>query len=240
MRQQRQLAPRHHRARAAEQDLEHQSGADAPGVVRVVRLGAVADDRRGQRHHLARDVAVVVQAQHDRQVRAQHRAAGLELRALHIVDANGCTGAVQLQRQRVDGPGGLQAEADLLLEEAVGFRSDAPARDGPATHDGNDLDVAARLRDRIQKAADLAHATELLGDRGALDDAERRVVAQGGGNRIEIVGFLADVDQRYSHFFHDIHCPPGAPVSRVSCDETSEPAVMAHCHAGAPRPAQLR
>ena len=60
MREQGQLAPGHHRARAAVQDLDQQFAGDASGVIRVVRLRTVPDDGCAERNHFLRNVTVVV------------------------------------------------------------------------------------------------------------------------------------------------------------------------------------
>ncbi len=126
-------------------DADQELRSDPAGVEGVVRLRAVADDRRADLHHLARDVGVVVEAEHDRHVRPEDRAAERDLLALDIVDAIRRAGAVQLQREPVDRPAAARPAPDALLEVAVGLARDAAAGDRPAPDDRNRLDGEDRI-----------------------------------------------------------------------------------------------
>ena len=220
MRQQRQFAPGHDRACTPVKDLEHDLRAQPAGVVRVVRLGPVADDGRAQSHHFFCDVAVVVQAQHDGHIGSENIPACLQLSALNIVDAIGGAGAVNLQRQRINRAGGLQAEPDFLLKETVGILSDASTRDRPPADDGNHGDVVTRCLDDIEKATNLPYPTEGVKNSPAFNDAKGLIVAQGRGDRVEVVGFLTDVNECNTHIFDDSHCVLGTCLAVVSCSET--------------------
>ena len=79
-----------------------------------------ADDGVDALDHLLRDVGVVIEPEHDRDVRPEDLAAERGLLALDVVDALGRAGAVQLQRQPVDpAPRRFEPAADLVVKIVV-------------------------------------------------------------------------------------------------------------------------
>ena len=207
MRDQRDFAPRRHRLQLFGDDADQQVGADDAGIERIVRLGAVADNRVGIVDDLPGDIAVVIEPENDRHVGAQDFSAELDLLALDIVDLLGGAGAVQLQRQPVDLAGCGEALPDLVLEEFESFGSDTPTGHGPGADDGDRLDLEPRVGDGLIVPAGLADGTDLFDQLGALVDAEGAVVVHGGQHRIEVVGFLPDVNERDTQF--------GSPVDEL-------------------------
>jgi hypothetical protein len=199
MRDHRDLAPCHRRPYLAGRDADQQFGADAAGVEGIVRLRAVADDRRREIDHALRHVGMMIERHDDRHVRPQNLAADRELRALDVVDALRGAGAVELQRQPVDASGASQAVADARLEEQPALGRDAPARRGPAAGDRNRFDRAARRLDRGEIAADLPDIAQLLEDLRAIVEAEGAEIAHRRRHRVEVVGLLTDVDEREAH-----------------------------------------
>jgi len=166
MRQQAQLAPRHHRLDLARDRADQESGADPAGVERLVRLGAMRDDPRAERHHARGHVGVVVERHDDRYVGPEDLAAQRELLALDVVDARrtvaalGSTSTMKVQREAVDPPGGFQAVADLVLKEPPRLLGDAPAGGRPGAEDRHGLDRAAGLFYRFEIAAEWAQRTQ--------------------------------------------------------------------------------
>ena len=194
MGQQRQFAPGHDGACTTVKDFEHELGADTAGIVGVMRLGAVADDGCAQLDHFFRHIGMVVQAEHDGYGRPQHCAAGLQLLALNIIHSHGGAGTVELQRKRVNAACGLQPEPNLLFKKRIGSSINAPARHGPATNNGHHFYRFAAGLYGINKTTDLPYATVGAGDRWAFNNTKRFVVAQRGCHRVEVVGFLSNMD----------------------------------------------
>ena len=194
MGQQRQFAPSHNGTCTTVQNFEHELGADTTGIVRVMRLGSVADDGRAQRDHFFCHIGMVVQAEHDGYGRPQHCAAGLQLLTLNIIYSHCGAGTVELQRKRVNAACGLQPEPNLLFKKCIGRSIDAPARHRPATNNRHHLYRFAAGMDGIKKTTDFPYPAVGAGDRWAFNNTKRFVVAQRGCHRVEVVGFLSDMD----------------------------------------------
>jgi hypothetical protein len=160
-----------------------------------MRLGAVADDGRAALHDLAGHVGVVVEPEDDRDLASQDRAAERYLLAFDVVDPLGRAGAVQLQRQPVDGSGGLQPFPDAPGEDLERVACDATARHCKGPDNRDSLDRNPGLVHRAVVAADLADVAQVLLDRAALEEAERLVVPERRRQRVEVVRLLGNVDQ---------------------------------------------
>ncbi len=96
-------------------------------------------------------------------------------------------------------PAAGEPASDLLLEEEPRRRVEAAGGRGPAADDRDRLDLEAGFLDRLEIAADLAEAAQLLQHLLALVEAEGAVVLERRRQRIEVVGFLADVQESDAH-----------------------------------------
>ena len=172
MRQKRYLAPRHHGLRASRHDPEQKFGADLAGVERIVGLRAVTDNRRAVVDDILRHVGVMIEAEHDGNVIAEDGPAELDLCAFHVVDPLGRAGAVELQRQPVDGSRGFEPGSDAVGKEVEGLPRDPSACDREAANDRNGLDLETGFLDRLRDARRSARVAELFENVAALENSE--------------------------------------------------------------------
>jgi len=159
----------------------------------------MGDDGIDRAHHEIRDIAVVIEAENDRYIRPEHLAAERGLFALDVVNALGRTGAMQLQCEAVDLARSLQAGANAVEEELARLAVDAPSGDGEGADDRDRIDLNSGARDGFEMPADLADRAE-ANDLLALVEAERLEIRERRELRIEVVGFLRDVDERDAHW----------------------------------------
>jgi hypothetical protein len=103
------------------EDPQQQLGADHAGVEDIVRLVRCPTTAVAVGHDLLGDVGMVIEPEDDGDVGPENLPAERDLLALDIVDALGGAGAVQLQRQPVDGTGRPEPLADLGLEVVEGL-----------------------------------------------------------------------------------------------------------------------
>ena len=79
----------------------------AAGVGHVdMRIGAIGDQRVGMLHHLRRHIGVQIEADHQRQVLADHLAHARQNFAFAVVEMLGDHRAVQIEIDGIERPGG--------------------------------------------------------------------------------------------------------------------------------------
>ena len=97
-------------------------GGGAAGVGHVdMRIGAIGDQRVGMLDHFRRDIGVQVEADHQRQVLADHLAHAREDFAFAVVEMLGDHRAVQIEIDGVERAGGCDA-VDHHLDDALDRR----------------------------------------------------------------------------------------------------------------------
>ena len=137
----------------------------ATGVGHVdMRIGAIGNQRVGMLHHLRRDVGVQVEADHQRQVLADHLANAGKDFSFAVVDMFRDHRAMQIEIDAVDGAGGFDAIDDGLGDALIGILRDV-RRWACGAPDGRHQLPAFRFR-RRHKAGhadiDVAHFLEQL------------------------------------------------------------------------------
>jgi len=108
---------------AAQHQLKMTGGA-AAGVGHIdVGIGAVGDQRVGMLDHVRRDIGMQVEADHQRQLLADHLTHALEDFAFAVVEMLGHHGAVQIEIngiERSGGPDAVDHHRDDALERILG------------------------------------------------------------------------------------------------------------------------
>ena len=141
-------------------------GAGAAGVGHVdMRIGAVGDECVGVLHHFGRHIGVQVEADHQRQILADHLAHAAQDFAFAVVEMFGHHGAVQVEIDGVERAGRRDA-VDHLLGDALKASWVTWARGGGGGRDGRDQLPAIDFR-RLDEAGeadiDVAHDLEHAG-----------------------------------------------------------------------------
>ena len=134
----------------------------AAGVGHVdMRIGAVGDQRIGVFDHLRRDIGMQVEADHQRQILADHLAHARENFAFAVVEMLGDHGAVQVEIDRIEPARRLDAVDQDLGDALVGIFGHMRRRAGGSEDRRYQLPAIGfgRLDEACEPDIDVAHSS---------------------------------------------------------------------------------
>ena len=168
----------------------------AAGIGHVdMRIGAVGDQCVGMLDHLRRHIGVQIEADHQRQILADHLAHPRQNFAFAVVEMFGHHGAVQIEIDGVERPGGFDAVDHHLDDALIGILGDMRRRTGAAGDRRNQLPAIGlrRFDESGQSHIDTAHHLEHVGaQRHRRPAAAMHEIGIGRLGRRESVGFVQE------------------------------------------------
>ena len=164
--QERQLPERFCEFLLGPQQQRQMTGGGAAGIGHVdMRIGAIGDQRVGVFDHLGRHIGVQVEADHQRQVLADHLAHPRQNFAFAVVEMFGHHGAMQIEIDRIERPRRLDAVDHHLDDALKGVLGYMRRRAGAAGNGRHQLPAVGlgRVDKAGQPDIDVAHHLEHIG-----------------------------------------------------------------------------